>query len=366
LVIGFCLLVTGGLGYFKYAQIQAAIAYGESFPEPSETVEVVTVKQVSWQKKLVTTASLVASQSLELRTEVAGRVKAIGFLPGGEVKAGQVLLSLDDSVEQAQLAGAEASLKLQKLKLQRRKMLTEKKLNAADDLDVAEANYSTSLAQVKALKAQINKMTLTAPFDAVSGLFTLQVGEYLDAGTVISRLVGVKDSIWLDFNLPQEQATLKLGDSVMVTDPYDHQLSYQATIIAADAWINPASRNRLYRAELTNPPESFVPGTYINVYLTPNATQEVVSVPSNAVRYSELGASVFVLFTDEEGKQRAKTRRVSIGERMQNDSIITRGLKAGERVAANGAFKLRDGILVNAVEIDSPADKSIDEKELMP
>jgi len=350
-VISFCLLFTAGLAYFKYTQIQAAIAYGESFPEPSETVEVVTAQAIDWQQKFVTNASLVASQTVELRNEIAGRVDYIGFTPSSEIKSGQTLISLDDSVEQAELAGAKAMLELTKLKLKRAKKLAEKNLNAADELDVAQANYSAAIADVKSLQAQINKMTLKAPFDAVSGLFQLSIGEYLDAGTVITRLVGKNDTIWLDFNLPQDQAKLHIDDIVMVSDPFEQDSHYQAKVIAADAWVKQDSRNRLYRAELRNAPSHFVPGSHLNIYLTLGAAKTVVNVPSTAIRYNELGANVYVLVKDEQGNERAQTRRVSIGEVVGKNTVITAGLELGERLAANGAFKLRDGVLVNAVEV---------------
>jgi membrane fusion protein (multidrug efflux system) len=71
-----------------------------------------------------------------------------------------------------------------------------------------------------------------------------------------------------------------------------------------------------------------------------------VAIPVNALRKGPGGDQVFVIEEDREGKQRAHMRQVESGAMLGDDIVIHTGLTAGERVAASGAFKLRDGVLV--------------------
>jgi membrane fusion protein (multidrug efflux system) len=90
----FCLIVVSVLGLVKFNQIKAAIAFGESFPEPSETVQVVVAQQSQWQSNLTVMGEAVATKSLDLRNELEGVITKVGFVSGGKVAKGSVLLKL--------------------------------------------------------------------------------------------------------------------------------------------------------------------------------------------------------------------------------------------------------------------------------
>ena len=85
----------GGLGYYKYAEISAAIAAAEAFPEPREAVEAVRVRRGEWAASTRAVGTVVALRQVELRNELAGTVVEMGFASGDIVEAGQVLVRLD-------------------------------------------------------------------------------------------------------------------------------------------------------------------------------------------------------------------------------------------------------------------------------
>jgi membrane fusion protein (multidrug efflux system) len=111
------------LGYLKFAQIQAAIAFAETFPEPMETVELFSVREEVWQPTTSVTAETVAIHAIEVSTELAGRIVEVGFAPGATVRAGQLLVRLDTSEERAELAAARADARLATLALARNRKL---------------------------------------------------------------------------------------------------------------------------------------------------------------------------------------------------------------------------------------------------
>ena len=123
MVVAACVLVAAGLGYYKYRQIQAAMAFGASFPEPVEAVEAAIVREELWQPTTAVTGDVRAIQTVDVSTELAGRIVEVGFAPGASVSQGQLLVRLDTSEERAQRAAAEAAAELARLALSRNERL---------------------------------------------------------------------------------------------------------------------------------------------------------------------------------------------------------------------------------------------------
>jgi membrane fusion protein (multidrug efflux system) len=171
----FCMLVVSVLGFVKFNQIKAAIAFGESFPEPSETVQSIVISQSQWQSTLSIMGEVVATRSLDLRNELEGVVTQVGFVSGGKVLKGSVLLQFDVENEEAQLAALQAQVSIVQLDVNRFSELLKSNASSQDQLDRAKAQLTVAKANVRALKSTINKKTLIAPFDAMVGLHQLEV-----------------------------------------------------------------------------------------------------------------------------------------------------------------------------------------------
>ena len=337
-----CLVVIAGLGGYKYMQIQAAIAYGESYPEPSESVEAVAVSEQPFARSFSTIGEIVAPQAIELRNEVEGLVTDVNFASGDRVDKGEVLVQLDVSEERARLAAAQSRTELARLALERAQRLAKNKSISEENLDQARANFDVARADVRALEAVIAKKTLRAPFDAVAGLHNLDAGEYLQANTDIVSLVGVSDHSWLDFNVPQVQGVLAVGQpvTVVLSDAGD---TAEATVIARNAMASSSSRNIRYRARLEAKPA--LPANAVVKINVPMAELDAIVVPRTALLKDTEGDYVYVLEPADGEGFRAARRDVEVGDQNSETAAILSGLSAGERVATNGAFKLMPGIL---------------------
>ena len=355
LLLLLCVVVVAVLGGLKYRQVAKGIAFGESFPERSETVTAVIATPVSWQQRYRTIGEVRATKYVELRTEVDGKISNIGFAGGSPVVKGQSLVLLDSTEERAQLQATRAQLKLAELQVKRLLELRAKKLASENEYDSAEANRDILLANVAALAARIEKKSLSAPFDAQTGLHTLQVGQYLPANAVITELTGGSGELWVDFNLPQGKATLSIGDPIQITSRSLSTSPLAATVISADSSLNLQSRNRGYRASLSNPLEEIRPGSVVDVEVVIGTLEGVFRLPASAVRRNNFGAFVYVLKEAEPGaiaQYRAERRQVTVGSGDGEYIIVTSGLEPGTRVAAIGAFKLIDGLLTHVAESD--------------
>jgi membrane fusion protein (multidrug efflux system) len=343
----FCLIVVSVLGFVKFNQIKAAIAFGESFPEPSETVQSIVTEQSQWQPNLSVMGEVVATRSLDLRNELAGVVTKVGFVSGGNVAKGSLLLQFDVENEEAQLAALTAQVSIAQLEVNRFSELLKSNASSRDQLDRAKAQLAVAEANVRALQSTITKKTLLAPFDAMVGLHQLEVGSYLSANTLITRLVSVSDAVWLDFLIPQEHANLAKGDVVQVYSDSLLNDVFTAKVIALSQEIDIASRNLRARALWLNPPKQIKPGALIEVKLSIGNNLNIVRIPSVAVRYDAFGTYVFILNKDKNGDWRASRQGIDVETKDNKTAIVTSGLAIDQTIASIGSSKLREGILVN-------------------
>lgn len=359
IVVAVCIGLFALLTLTKVLQIREAIAFSESFPEQSETVEVAIAQQREISNQITALGSVIAPQWVELRNEIEGRISHVGFASGARVSKGQLLLQFDASEEEAQLAAARAEAQLSQQALQRYSKLIKTNASSKDQYDQALAQNAVAVATAQALQARIDKKTLRAPFDAQTGLHQLEVGQFLGANTMITQLVGLSDSVWVDFQLPQHHAQLAEGATVNIRVRGRNGEPLAGKVIARDAVVSQSSRNLRFRASISDAAHVLVPGSAVDVLV---ATQpfDVVTVPATALRYDASGNHVYVIRdVDTKGDNgaagkkelRAAKRAVTPGAQHDAWVVISEGLAAGERVAANGSYKLRDGMLVNVAPV---------------
>ena len=318
---------------------------------PPETVTADRVKKDEWPNTVSATGTLVAVQGVTVSAEMGGKVEKIAFESGARVKAGDLLLSLDVSAEEAQLRSAEAAAKLAKINLDRNRDLRANKTVSQSDLDTAEANYKQATAQVDNVLAAIDKKTLRAPFAGQLGLRQVNLGQIVEQGTPVVVLQTI-DPIYVDFSLPQRQfSLLASGTGVRLTTDAAPDREFMGEIIAVSPEIDQVTRSVRVRATLANQGELLRPGMFANVEVLLPSTESVLAIPATAVLYAPYGDTVFVI--DEEPDQKGGEKQlvlrqqvVRLGETRGDFVAITAGLKEGEQVVTSGVFKLRPKMTV--------------------
>ena len=343
------LAVAGGLVAWKYVSGQGAHAAAVM----AEPVEVVTASVAEARTHRGTTTSIGtvrATRSITLRNELPGTVRWVRLTPGQVVGAGTVLVALDVAVEEAELKALEARAELAETTLERVQRMAAQRAVSAIDLDNARAERDVARAEIERTKAVIARKTIRAPFRARVGIADVHPGQFLDAGTLLTTLQGVDDEADVDFAVAQDvAAALRAGDRVDVVAGDEGGLVVPARIVAVDARVDPATRNATVRARVADAAAALAPGASVRVRVPVGESAEAVAVPVSALRKGPGGDVVFVL-TEEEGQVRAHERRVQAGPVLEDEVIILAGLEAGERVAASGSFKLREGLLVHIAD----------------
>jgi membrane fusion protein (multidrug efflux system) len=338
-------LVFGAMfGWKSYqAQKMAALA---SLPPPPATVAAAVVQTEAWQPYLAAVGSLVATQGILVTTEVAGKVSEIRFESGQQVEAGTMLLQIDDSVDQAELAGIVAERRLAELQHKRREELLGNKTISRSDVDEARLRLENATAQLAAKQAIIAKKRITAPFSGWLGIRQVDRGEYLQPGAAIVPLESL-DPIYVDFSLPERHLDqLSVGQLVEIAVQAFPGESFTGRISAMNPGIDPGTRSQRLRATLENPQARLHPGMFAEVRTMLPQRPAVLTLPQTAITYNSYGDSVFVIQQDDSGT-RVLRRQVETGGVRNGRVEIVQGLQAGERVVIAGQVKLHNDQPVN-------------------
>jgi membrane fusion protein (multidrug efflux system) len=366
-IIGLVVVVFALVG-IKVGQIRAMIQAGRSFVPPPESVTSVKVAAATWQSRRAAIGTLIAVHDVTLGAELPGLIREVDFDSGRTVKRGAVLVRLDTTNEEAQLAAAVADAQLAKTTLDRAHALRKGGANTQVELEAAEARAKQTQAIVANIQATITKKTIRAPFDGRVAMKQVERGQVVSPGSPIATLQSI-DPIYAEFSLPQQAlADLKTGQvASMRVDSYPGK-KWQGAISTVNSEVDPVTRNVRVRATFPNKEGILRPGLFVNVEVNASDQHDVLIVPATAVVYAPYGDSVFVLEQKKDADESslvAQPRFVRLGERRGDLVAVVSGLKEGETVVSNGAFKLRKGVqvLVNntlapPVELEpNPTDK---------
>jgi len=364
------------IGAIKTVQVRAGIAHFKSFQPPPEAVTTIIARQEEWPVRLSAIGTVVAVHGVTVSADLPGVVDRINFESGKAVREGTVLAELDTRQERAQLAAAEAALKLARLNFDRLSGLLQKGVISQADYDKAAAEHTEGEANVRQIRATIDRKTIRAPFSGVLGIRQINLGQYLAGGAPIVPLQSL-DPIYVNFSLPQQDVgRVRIGGPVRVTadtapgspSAASARAEHAGKITAVDAVVNEATRNVQVQATLSNPEEKLKPGMFVEAQVLLPASNAVISLPASAISYAPYGDSVFIVgdMKSPDGKTYRGVRQqfVKLGSARGDQVAVTSGVKPGEEVVTSGVFKLRNGaaVLVNnkVQPADNPAPKPED------
>ncbi len=235
------------------APTAAAPAAAGSAPRPAG-VEVAQVTRTSLQDDAVSVGSLRSRQSVMMRPEVPGRVKALGFTDGGAVRRGQMLVQLDDTLQKAEIKQAKAQVSIAQANFKRNQELVAQNFVAQRVLEESSASLQVAEAQLALACARLSRMAIMAPFDGTVGIRNVNLGDFVKDG---ADLINLEDtsSMYVDFRLPERfQGKLRLRQSVeMQLDAMPGRV-FKATVEAIDPLFDANGRSVGIRAVLPNSP----------------------------------------------------------------------------------------------------------------
>jgi len=316
---------------------------------------------------LVATGTIEASESAEVGSQVGGVVTRVALREGSDVVAGQVLFELDQrpfraSYEQlrAALIRSRAQYGAARLDADRARQLYEKDLTSQADYEqrtaAAEALaavVSADSSSVEAAKLNLQYATIRAPISGRTGRRMVDVGDYVKAATseplvTINRVNPVR----VRFNVPQdvlpELMRHRANAYVVLHASQSDTAGRRGRLAFVDNAVDPQSGTLMLKGEIENGDRSLMPGQYVDVRLVLYTDRKAIVVPAPAVTSGPQGPYVYVLNADST----VTPRPVDVSRTVDETTLLSNGLKAGETVVTDGQLRLSPGarVVVRAPE----------------
>lgn len=356
IIVWVSLLVIVGLGfYFSYPYFVPQSKMNEEKPSAASSsatdssvlpVTAVAIKPKAVEDKITVTGSVVANESVELTSEIAGKVTGIYFKEGSRVNKGDVLLSIEDDELSAQLERLKYQKKLFEEREFRQRRLLDKEAISQEEYDLALTELNTSEADVKLVTAQLAKTKIRAPFSGIVGLRYVSEGSYITPGNRIASLYNI-DPIKIEFSIPGRYSSkVQVSDKVrFITESMnDYRL---ADIYAIEPQIDPATRTLRLRAICENKDNSIIPGQFVRIELIFESYDNAIMAPTEAV-IPELGGHKVFLYRG--GK--AASVEVKVGIRTEREVEIVRGLAVQDTLITSGILQLTNGMDVSITSLN--------------
>lgn len=329
---------------------------GPGGPGGPPAVEVAKVEVARLEDDSQAVGSLRARQGVVLKPEVSGRIQTLSFGDGQRIQKGQLMVQLDDTLQQAQLKQAEASAAIARTNLQRSRELAAQNFVSQSAVDQNAAALEVAQAQVALAQAQISRMKILAPFDGITGIRSVSVGDYVKDGADLVMIEDVS-SLWVDFRLPERYLSrLKPGQSVEVVLDAIPDRKFKAQVDAIDAQLDANGRSVLVRARMPNGDGRLRGGMFARVRAVFDVRDKALVLPEEALVPLGNRQVVFKVTDGASGGKVAQRADVKIGMRVPGRVEILDGVAAGDVVVIAGQARLMRGenLAVRVVDLNRP------------
>jgi multidrug efflux system membrane fusion protein len=356
-------LVTGGIVlYSRRDRDQPPAA-----PAPAVPVVTAQVQQRDEPIVLSGIGTVEALNTASIQSQVTGVLEEVDFTEGQTVKKGDVLAKIDPRLYQAALTQAQGQLARDtalhgqaQSDLARYEALGREDsiaLQQVADQKFLVAQYAADMVTDQGLinsdQTNLDYTTLRAPFDGVTGILQIQIGNLIQPTNTTGIVVLTQvQPISVVFILPN--ADITSVQEAMARGPVQATVYDQSgkkeldvgTLLAINNQAATTSGTVQLKAIFPNQQRQLWPGTFVNVDLTTSVVHDALTVPTNALQQNNQGQFVFVVGADN----RVAVRPVEVAQRLHMAALISKGLQAGETVVVQGQYRLTPGTLVAATE----------------
>jgi membrane fusion protein, multidrug efflux system len=358
------LLVAGGAYVAATRWSERSARAARSGPAPAAapvSVGAVAARRADVAVYLTGLGSVVAFNTVTVKSRVDGQLLTVAFKEGDLVRAGDLLAEIDPRPFQVQLAQAEgqmardqALLDNARTDLERYRVLYAQDSIAKQQVDTQESLVHQDEGVVKADQGQIDTAKLqlvycriTAPIGGRVGLRLVDAGNMVHASDANGLVVITQlQQITVIFTIPEDSlpavlAKLRTGVTLPV-EAYDREQRHglaTGSLLTVDNQIDPTTGTVKLKAVFPNTNSELFPNQFVNARLRLEVKQGATVVPSAAVQRGRQGAFVYVVKPD----RTAEARPVEAGVTQGDDVAITKGLALGDLVVVDGADRLREG-----------------------
>ncbi|MBV5338088.1 MAG: efflux RND transporter periplasmic adaptor subunit [Deltaproteobacteria bacterium] len=330
-------------------------------PVPVNVVQALR-KDVPVQVKAIGTIE--AYTSVAIKSQVSGQIARLHFAEGSDVEKGALLISIDPEPFQATVHQFEATLakdqaqaKFAREQAERYAGLLKEGIVTHDQYDLLRSNaeslaatLAADRAAIKNAKIQLGYCSIRSPISGRTGTIALQPGNLVKANDLPIVTVNQLTPIYATFSIPEKiLAEVKLAlagkelkiEAVIPNEPGSAEAG---TVSFLDNAVNPATGTIKLKGVFANTSRKLWPGQFTDVVMTLGIRKNAVVVPTNAIQTSQQGQFVYVVKADNSVEMRPVTATMVVGE----DTVVAKGLAAGETVVTDGQLRLTPGAVVES------------------
>lgn len=310
-------------------------------------------------------ARVQAFRTAEIRPQVGGIIEKVLFAQGSEVKAGQPLYKInsetfeaDVNSNRAGLNKAEAEVNRLKIQLERYQQLLPSNAISKQEVSNAEAQYRQAIADVAQMKALLARQNLNLQYATVRAPISGRIGKsFVTEGALVSQAdsntmatIQQIDRVYVDVKqsigeYERLQAALQSGElsannqkAVQILNSLGQPYNVTAKMLFEDINVDPETGDVTIRIEVTNPERKLLPGMYVRVNIERASVPQALLVPEQAIQRNMNGdPQVYVV----NAKGGADVRSVELGQQYEQFYLITKGLKAGDKVVVEGIERIQ-------------------------
>jgi len=360
-------------------------------------ITVGTVSQKTVPVELRVVGNVQAYSTVTIKSKVGGELTRVHFTDGQDVRKGDLLFTIDPRPYEAALKLAEARLESNLAQVQQAKANLERDLarakNAEEDarryesliekgvvarqqyekvradadaseatvradraaIENAEAAVNADKAAVENARIQLGYCFIRSPIDGRTGSLLIQRGSIVKAEDV--NLVVINQIVPIDvaFSVPEQflqeiKKYLALGKiHVDALVPSNNERPEEGTVTFVDNAVDTSTGTIRLKGTFANRERKLWPGQFVNVVLTLTREPNTIVVLSQAIQTGQQGQYVFVVKQD----LTVESRPVVVGRSVNNETIVQKGLLAGEKVVTDGQLRLYPGARVEIKTSDS-------------
>ena len=364
--------IGGGILGLLFLAIFSSSCSNEKSNKPVSAAIPITVGTVSQKTvpvELRVVGNVQASSTVTIKSKVGGELTRVHFTEGHDVRKGDLLFTIDPRPYEAALKQAEANLQkdLAQTKhaqedARRYEFLIQKGVVARQQYDkfrteaeALEAAVLADRAAVENAKIQLGYCSIHSPIDGRTGSLMVKQGNIIKADDV--NLIVIHQIVPIDvaFSVPEQNlqeikkymALGKLQVDALV--PSNNERPEQGTVTFVDNAVDTSTGTIRLKGTFANRERKLWPGQFVNVVLTLTREPNAIVVPSQAIQTGQQGQYVYVVKQD----LTVESRPVVVGRFVSNETVVQKGLLAGEKVVTDGQLRLYPGARVEIKTSDS-------------
>ncbi|RLD81340.1 MAG: hypothetical protein DRJ10_06300 [Bacteroidetes bacterium] len=308
-------------------------------------VKAQTIAPVHFAHFVESSASLEAVNSAFISPEINGQVQTIHVKEGNYVQKGQLLVSLNSDIIQSSINELETSLELAKTVFSKQEELWSQKIGSEIQYLESKNNKESLESKLNGLYIQRSKSRIKAPISGIVDVIRVKKGELAMPGAQIIQMVNISN-FYVNAAVSEKFiAAVKRGNPVTISFPTYPDWNIDTKVYRIGNIINLANRTFTLQAKVNNKENKLKPNMLAVVRFQDFEMQEALVVPSIIIKEDFKGKYLYTIETNSEPIARKKYVKTSLSN--DEGTVITEGIKIGDKVIVEGYNLVKDGMGVN-------------------